>query len=85
MTARNVLPFRARETDGNDAIRHLREKAPHDPMLPNEISEELIEASRQRAREMVFSVIVFAFAIIGAAWSLGYLVGTVAAMQWWAA
>lgn len=63
--------------DANATVRHLREKSVYDPMLPNDITEELIEASRQRAREMVFAVVVFGFAIIGAAWALGYLVGMV--------
>lgn len=63
--------------DGNAAMREIHRNAIHEPMLPNDITEDMIEASRQRAREMVFAIVVFAFAIIGAAWALGYLVGMV--------
>lgn len=61
--------------DANDTVRHLREKSPYEPMLPDDIVDAMLEESRQRAREMVFSIVVFAFAFVGAAWMLGYLVG----------
>ena len=50
---------------------------PPDVLTHIEIAEAELDASKQRAREMVFSIVVFAFAFVGAAWMLGYMVGMV--------
>ena len=50
---------------------------PPDVLTHIEIAEAELDASKQRAREMVFSIVVFAFAFVGAAWMLGYIVGMV--------